>query len=1216
VDVGTPDDERFLRGGSFPENWGNIPADSFGATQESVTVRWTPGTGGRISLTLPVSPGRDHVLRLRGRPFRDNPLQVLVGDRLVQEVMLSGNFRVYEVPVPERFLRGRRLARVVLFFPKPMIPQRVDPEHFPNEPRACNFGLDWAQWSTDNVGISREQNFTMPQERLALASPSGTVTAPAGEIPVQPSEYETVAAPRGARVLSRYQAGDCPRDIALRCGQGEVLYVNGLLSDTQAPAYWDRLLSRWAGQRTDALVSGPDVIGCRLSAGDTELLLAYNYGGERVAPVQARVGVWEYGSVRARTATHHSPLTTHSPTPTLPHSHTPTLPVASVRALARDGKQWQMVPYRVENGQVRFSDQIGYYAIYEVARGPVRVSWPNPALQPGEARSVAVRLENLTAQAVRGKLSLEGYVPTVRAETAAFSLPPRGKSTVALKLRVDPRAEWGHRTVVLRVDANGRRCSLWQPLVVERNPDLRLEASFPAPGQAQVTVNNAANPYIGTAAASGMRVLVAGQELDFGTLAAGQSRGLPVSFPASAVKAAGAAVPDGAAPRLGELPVRLTYRSRGLRWKAPRSVPAPVLPEAFPRLAGADGVIVVCNPADRPVDGETVSLGRAPETPVHVREAGGHVVPSQVTGGELHALVSIRPHSALTLYRCSGTAPASASDLQIEKRDLGTGQGSVTLRNTRVSLTLDEAAGGVVTSLVSAATGCEYGMGSFGATEGVFGKPDPLRPALTTVEYVKDQRKGLEPGARIEVEAEGPLFAAVKVTSRLGARAVSTRYVLPAHSAAFEVERVVEPAAATAGAVTATAGAEVVALDVTLRRNAIAKIFPNFTGVFETPEQPHFGWREGAHVPSYASMMAPNDFRESVSFVLHSQEGIARFRQGIWPKQRPKPGPAENARLEYIAAPGARRASLALTVMLHPGHPRIARRRLEEPAPYAIPIPQPQWAGERTAAEMPADWHLPYHHRRAPLTVTGPTEAGQWLGVALAAGMPADADYRLVALEGAGAREIPVRVAPGADALGWQTDGGEAGRRYLLYFDRRAGGTDLALPARTPPAGRVLLDPSFEESPSAWHFNDSKVIATQTPAGARALCLDCRKGAKLAVAVNDTLALRPDGTYRVTFRARAEGGPATVRTNFYDVGYDFPQLGLVVQPGDWREYTATLATGSFPPGVRPALRFWVLDAGQCALVDDVRVEWLGERADKAAGARVELGSGEVSGGQE
>ena len=1233
VDVGSPGDDRFLRGGASPEDWSRLGAGQFGAAREPLTVRWTPGTGEQIRFALPGSPGRDHLLRFRGRPFRENRVQVLVGDQLAGEVKIAGDFRVYEVPVPARLLPGRGPVRVTLAYLDPVIPRAVDPEHFPGESRACNLALDWVQWSTANVGLSREQQYVMPKERIALVSP-------AVEIALRQPEYEPLRAPEGSRVLSRYVEAGLPRDIAFRAGQGQVLYVNGQFSDTDSPVWWDALLGGWAGQRPATKVTGTGVIGSRLPAGDTELVLAYNYGA-KPAGIQC-------GSMGA--------------------SDAPILPIASVRALARDGRQWERVPFTTEKGRVRFTDRVGYYAVYEVARSAVRVAWPEAVFQLGEARSLPVRVQNLTRRPVQGRLSLESYVPTLKAQSVRFSLPAGGSAVVALPVRVDARAEWGRRTVVLRVDAAGRRCSLWQPLTLQRNPDLSLAARLVSPGRALLTVRNTASPYIGTAPAESVRLRVAGRTLAFPNLPAGAQGSVEVdtagwaagrtpdakSGPDAARAAASAAGEHSGVghrasvsmPAPADLSGVLTCTSRGLRRVTKVTLRLPQMPPAFPRLAGAEGVYWIYNPSDRPVDGQTVDLGPAPRAPCHVREAGGHVVPSQASGGRLHVLVSLRPRSTLTLTRCAGPGPATPSDLSVQSDALGTGRGRVTLRGARLALTFDEARGGAMTSLVSSATGRDYGLDSFGATEGVFGTPDPMKPAQTSTQFIKDRRTGIADAARIEVEARGPLFAAVRVTARLGTRTVRTRYVLPARSGEFQVERTLSPAAARAGE-------EVVVLDVPLRRNAITKIFPNFTGMVESKPQPHFGWREGGFVPPYASLMSPADYRESVSFVLRSSAGVARFRQGIWPARRTAPGPAEVARLEYLAAPGVASASLRLTVMVHPGHQWVARRRLEEPEPYAVVVERPRWSGQCAAAAAPADWQLPYHHRRAPVRVVGSPAPDQWIGATMPEGAPADADYRLVALAGGDARELPVRADPARRTFAWQAVGasgtapptpprsgglggasgtapptpppppppprggglGGAEPRYLLYFDARAAGPDCLPSAPAIAVGPEVSDPSFEDGSTAWQFAGASRAEGDAAAGKFAARLACAAQGAPSLAGNASMALRPNSLYRLTFRAKAVGKPAMVRTNLYaDAAYDFPQVAIAVDPGEWRTYAAALSTGDFPLGIHPVLRLWILDAGQSALVDDVHLKWAGERSDKAAGVRVELGPVEASGG--
>ena len=192
---------------------------------------------------------------------------------------------------------------------------------------------------------------------------------------------------------------------------------------------------------------------------------------------------------------------------------------------------------------------------------------------------------------------------------------------------------------------------------------------------------------------------------------------------------------------------------------------------------------------------------------------------------------------------------------------------------------------------------------------------------------------------------------------------------------------------------------------------------------------------------------------------------------------------------------------------------------------------------------------------------------------------------------------------------------GGAEPRYLLYFDARAAGPDCLPSAPAIAVGPEVSDPSFEDGSTAWQFAGASRAEGDAAAGKFAARLACAAQGAPSLAGNASMALRPNSLYRLTFRAKAVGKPAMVRTNLYaDAAYDFPQVAIAVDPGEWRTYAAALSTGDFPLGIHPVLRLWILDAGQSALVDDVHLKWAGERSDKAAGVRVELGPVEASGG--
>jgi hypothetical protein len=245
------------------------------------------------------------------------------------------------------------------------------------------------------------------------------------------------------------------------------------------------------------------------------------------------------------------------------------------------------------------------------------------------------------------------------------------------------------------------------------------------------------------------------------------------------------------------------------------------------------------------------------------------------------------------------------------------------MENSKLSVTLSEAAGGTVTSLRSAATGRDYGRKSFGAEYGTFSRYDPTRPVTNTVEYIREKkvRQGDSAG-RIELVSRGPAAVVARVTWSDARLAVEQTYEFPAGQPYFLLRQKVRPT-------DLTGQQELVAVDAQFQPHRLTKSYPNFVGVPSEAPQPHFGWRQGDWVPPYATLMAPDQFDESISLVIARADGLKSIRQGFWPAERPKPGKCEAARIEILADATAG-CDAELYVLVHPGYQIVAQRFRED----------------------------------------------------------------------------------------------------------------------------------------------------------------------------------------------------------------------------------------------------------------------------------------------
>ena len=458
VDVGiAPNDEQFLVGGrSFAEDWGKLPADKFGASPSSHTVRWTPGSGRTTTLLLPCSPSRDHILRLSGDAMRPSTITVRIGGTAVGTIDAQEGRHEYQAAIPAAAISGARMVKVELVYDRQIVPGQIDPQRYPGEQRACNLALDWLQFCTSNIGPSREQKFQMPGRSVRFASARfGDLKGRSTRVPWR---VTSSVAPSGGEVLSTYEPDGNVREMLFARGGGKAWYVNGRLDDVADPRAFAAIIGALEAPRPQISVTGKNVMGACLKAGTTDVLLAYNEDIQ--APASISVGEGTGDSV------------------------------AEVSVLSRDGKrEGQVVWRKAAGGRLAIDDRIRYYGVYQVVRAPVRIEHEPLVLVVGERKAIAIRLKNITARRVDGTIELASVIPTVATDGKAvrFSVPARRSVTIALPIRAKETADCGLKTVALKVKTGTTVAYFWRTLRV-----------LPLPGsETSRTVGRPAKPAAG-----------------------------------------------------------------------------------------------------------------------------------------------------------------------------------------------------------------------------------------------------------------------------------------------------------------------------------------------------------------------------------------------------------------------------------------------------------------------------------------------------------------------------------------------------------------------------------------------------------------------------------------------------------------------------------------------------------------------------------------------
>ena len=895
VDVGAEGDEAFLRSGYSGRESGMRSGDD-------VTFRWTPANGSQTSLLLPASPQRDHVLRLRGNAMWPNRLTVLVNGREAETLETpAGEVRV-EAAVPAGVVAGAPMVHIELRHAETHVPGKIAPEQHPGESRVCNLSLGAFQWSTANVPADqREPRYTIVDDSVQL---QGALFDPAADpaagtaigVPFQPRPYLTAP---GAEVLSRLAIGNVARDLVVPCGPSQVLYVNGSLAEIEAARYWLPVLNRWGKVDFHRFADGEHCMAARLYAGDTDFIVAFNE--DITEPCELALS--------------------------LPAQD---VPLSEAAVLHRDGRAYEPLPVTSSQAGYTARDTLGYYAVYQFAFSPVKIQTPELVLQPGESRAFSVEITNLTDSPVRGRVKAASVIPTISGEPKEIELGPRQSGKADLMIHAAPTADWGRKTIYFELALAERRAVVLRELVVQQPTEVELADVILEPSSPQLELRVPENPYGETAPLTGARLTFQGNTVELPEIReGGRSRvALPLDDP-----------PAPSQPALEGAKLRIDFGLPPARRAEEREVFVARHPKAYPRQSDATAVLAVFNAGTTPLENRLLTV----ETPAGpgarcVRSADGTPVPSQVDPqGHLLFLASVPARSAQTFYVCPSEGEA-ATDLRCTAEGLGTGKGTLEVENSHLSVMLSEAAGGTITRLLSHKTDRDYGRNSFGINYGTFSRHDPTKLPTNTVEYIHESKTRQEdsPG-RIEAVSKGPAAVVARVRWADEKVRVEQVYEFPAYQPYFVIRQHVEP-------IDLGGQQELVALDAQFKPHRLSKSFPNFVGVVNDQEQPHFGWRTGTWVPGYATLMAPNEFDESLSLVITQGRGLLGIRQGFWPAERPKPGKCEIAQIELLADP-ATGGDVEAYVLVHQRHQIVAKRFLADLRipPKVDVVADPQW---------------------------------------------------------------------------------------------------------------------------------------------------------------------------------------------------------------------------------------------------------------------------------
>ena len=937
LDIGEEGDDIFaVEGWSGREDWGKLPADKFGATAGKLTVRWTPADGDRWSITCPVSPNREHIVRWLGNAIWANSVKVMVDDQSITDVEILPGWNEYEAVIPADKMGGRAMATIALVYAKKNVPGVVDPNRFKDEARVCNMSMDWVQISTSNIekGV-KDKKYETPKSSLALTD--GTVFGEMkGREIILPAVAHKFYEEKPGKALSVYSIDQAPRDIAVSKGKGEVLITNGPLGTLEDKPYWEKVLSNWAKVDLPKTVYGDNVRGAWLFSGGTSILLAYNYDQTKKTVVSGQ----------------------------LPAGTT----VAEVIALRSDGNEYKPITYEVKDGKVLFSDEIQYFGVYEVVFSPIAISHKPLVLHPGEKTSIELTLKNLSDKSVSGTLKLKSVIPTLGSDVLNYSLAAKEEKRISLAIWAKDTVDWGNKTIEWELDwltnepkgstpgenepkgstpkgslgvgasapLSSERAVYWRPLFVERNPDLTVLTKVIDSGNPVLTIKNQEfkpmtskeKGFITNGTAKDIKVTIDNKTTAFGDIASNQETSKPLILETSKPSSAS----------VERKVIRISYTQYNRQVTVEDTVSVMLYPQ--PKITQKEIQLFVCNAKEKELADRlfVTDLPKGLSAPFRLTAPAGESIPCQILDDKLvFVLPFILQETCVSLTILKGEKGNDQTDLTLTSSDLGTGKGTLTVANKHFSITLSEEKGGTAIAFVSAKTNVDYACSSFGVNYGKFSEHDPLVPAQNAVQFIKESKttQSGKPG-KIKVLADGLLYKKVQVSWSDENIDASQVYEFWASQKQFRVTVDITPKK------DALACEEVVAFDAEFMRDKIYKIFPGGTGMKRhtgnfTKEFPHGGWRYVDYIHSYSTMISA---KEQISFIVEEKSGINKYRQGIWPAERPKTGKLDFARIEYISLlkEGKREpAHLSLWVMLHAVTHKYAKEFQQElVSPLAI----------------------------------------------------------------------------------------------------------------------------------------------------------------------------------------------------------------------------------------------------------------------------------------
>ncbi len=561
IDVGEEGDDEFLvAGSSGREDWGRLPEGTFGAGEGKQTRRWTPAVGTTTTFVVPVSPRRDHVLRLQGSALETNRVTVTLNDREAGAFDISAGINEYELAIPADVVRDTRIGELRFIYDRNIIPKEIDPVRFPSENRACNLAIDWVQISTDNVAAHTiTQDYAIPRERMQFTDRAPGVLG--GKSLAAKWTSHLNLSPGSAKVMSRYGSDRAPRDLVAAVGRNSVWYCNGLLGVNEGRVVRE-IVEGWAGHAPEWELDGDNCIGSLLSAGgNTRVAVVYNYDPSTKQRIELSV-----------------PMTDRS--------------LVEVMALSRDGQALRRLDEEVTvvDGVVTIIDSIRYYAAYAISCGPVSVAIPKLRVTPGSTVAFNIRLDNNDPRLATANVSLVSPIPTLTAGAAGTELGAYEDQSIPFEIACSPTADWGEKTVVFDLSTSGRHVYLWRNVEVLRKPELEITTTLIDRTTPQLTVRNTEHPLVESGVASKVRVEIDGKRLGLGEIRSGAE--------ASGSIAAGK---PGDRPSLTTRLAELSWETGGERLEKITPVDVASYPKRFRPGPASAAPILVFNASGKPL---------------------------------------------------------------------------------------------------------------------------------------------------------------------------------------------------------------------------------------------------------------------------------------------------------------------------------------------------------------------------------------------------------------------------------------------------------------------------------------------------------------------------------------------------------------------------------------------------------------------------------------